>query len=448
MDSIDLLVLGGGESGTGAALLAHALGWKVAVSDRGSIQQLHKKELQDRGIAYEENGHNWTKNYSGLTVKSPGIPSASSVVTELKEAGAELISEIEWASRHTRGDIVAITGSNGKTTTTSMTHAIFRCAGMDVCMAGNIGNSMARELAETDSAHWVLEVSSFQLDDICSFRPRVAAILNITADHLDRYGHSLQAYADAKMRIAMNQEDDDLLILPDFDPVVNEALKRTPLRSHIVRFSDDPLQGPASEGAGLNEDQHIRIQLQNREPMELFDLSLPGRHNMYNSMASAIAARYLEVREESIRNALSNFERLPHRLESILSINGVEYINDSKATNVNSTQFALESMSRQTIWIAGGVDKGNDYQELVPIAKEKVKALVCLGKDNDRLIASFKDSIDLIAETDSMQAAVHTAFSIAKKGEAVLLSPACASFDLFESFEDRGQQFVNFVRQL
>jgi UDP-N-acetylmuramoylalanine--D-glutamate ligase len=447
MMSADLLILGGGESGLGAALLGHALGWKVLLSDGGTLKPKYREELKARGIQFEEGGHHFHQDFNGTVVKSPGIPGTAAAVEQLRKQGAEIISEIEWASRHCQGTMVAITGSNGKTTTTLLTHHLLKAAGMDVAMAGNVGTSVARLLAEGDHAFWVLEVSSFQLDDVVHFKPKVAAILNITPDHLDRYGYQLDAYADAKARIAMNQDENDWLIIPKNDPLVAAALERHPARSHKLYFGERPLLA-GEEGAGIHTNNIIHIQLKNQEPMEIFELALEGKHNKYNSMASALAARALEVRKQTIREALMNFENAPHRLESVLTISGVEYINDSKATNVNSCWYALESMNRPVVWIAGGVDKGNQYDELSELVKQKVKALVCLGKDNMKLINSFKDSVDIIAETDSMAAAVQTAHSIARKGDVVLLSPACASFDLFNGYEDRGDQFKSLVRQL
>jgi UDP-N-acetylmuramoylalanine--D-glutamate ligase len=447
MKELDLLILGGGESGIGAAYLGHALGLRVGVSDGGQIKEKFKEQLRKIEVSWEEGGHQWHKNFSGTVIKSPGIPGSAKAVQELKLQGAEVISEIEFASRHCNGTQIAITGSNGKTTSALLTQHILKKEGLDSVLAGNVGTSMARMLAEDDHDYWVLEVSSFQLDDIIHFKPKVASILNITPDHLDRYDYKLENYADAKARIAMNQDESDYLILPRFDLNVKAALERNPVKSKQVYFGTEELD-PESEGAGINTEQNIQIQLNNQEPMELFELALKGKHNTYNSMASALAARALEVRKETIREALMDFENAPHRLESVLTISGVEYINDSKATNVNSSWYALESMNRPVIWIAGGVDKGNEYSELEALVKDKVKALVCLGKDNDKLINSFKNSVDMITTTDSMVAAVQTAHSLASKGEIVLLSPACASFDLFDGYEDRGNQFKACVRQL
>lgn len=447
MQDCDLLILGGGESGVGAALLAQKLGMQPFVSDAGKLKTGFKEELIAAKIRFEEGGHHSITSYNGTVVKSPGIPGESAYVQQLKKQGAEVISEIEWASRHSKGKLIAFTGSNGKTTTSMLCYHILQSAQYDVALAGNVGRSMARELALTDHAYWVLEVSSFQLDDIVHFKPQIGAILNISPDHLDRYGNSFERYADAKMRMGLNQDEDDILILPDFDQAIKDGLQRHAIKSRKIFFGNQaPQEG--REGAGISKDKSILIQLKNSSTMELYDLALEGTHNAYNSMAATLAARALEVRKETVRDALLNFQNVEHRLESVLSISGVDYVNDSKATNVNSCWYALESINRPIVWIAGGVDKGNDYAPLKELVRGRVKALVCLGKDNDKLISSFKDDIDLIADTSSMMAAVRAAHSIARKGDTVLLSPACASFDLFENYEDRGRQFKDCIRQL
>ena len=439
-----IAVLGAGESGLGAALLGRALGMEVLVSDAGRIKSETKTELLERGIQFEEGGHTLSRviEYPWV-IKSPGIPEKAEVVQALRKAGVLLMGEIEFASRFTQGQILAITGSNGKTTTTLLLHHMLRKAGLDAALGGNVGTSMGRLRSERDYPYWVLEVSSFQLDDALLFRPNIAVLTNITPDHLDRYNYQFERYQASKMRIALNQTPDDVFIFCLDDPGTQEALTIHPVRSRQQGFS--LFEQPDAQAFGQGP---IQIKTENSDPMNLFELALQGKHNAYNSMAAALAARALGVRDETIRASLADFENIEHRLESVLQIGGVSFINDSKATNVNSTWYALDSMTQPTLWIAGGVDKGNDYDPLLPLVKEKVKALICLGVDNQKLIDTFKDCCEFIVETTSMEAAVRAAYGLAKKGDAVLLSPACASFDLFENYEDRGQQFKEQVRKI
>ena len=366
------------------------------------------------------------------------------MVKQIRKKGISVVSEIEFASRYTDATLVAITGSNGKTTTATLTHHILS-QDLDVGLAGNIGESFAKQMLKENHQNYVLEVSSFQLDDISQFQPKIAVLTNITPDHLDRYGYSFSAYRDAKFRITENQSADDFLIYDGDDPNIAEGLKVHNIRAQKLPFS---LERPVEQGAYI-EDKNMVITIANKQiTMPIASLGLQGQHNLKNAMAAATVATLLDIRKETIRNSLTHFQGVEHRLESVLKINNVQYINDSKATNVNSAWFALESMNKNVIWIAGGTDKGNDYDELKDLVRDRVKAIVCLGVDNDKIVRSFSNAVDMIVETQSMRDAVQVAYRLAERGENVLLSPACASFDLFENYEDRGRQFKNAVRNL
>ncbi len=440
------MILGGGESGVGTALLGKKMGFEVFVSDRGELKEEYRKVLENNGIPWEEGAHSEEKILNaGLVMKSPGIPDTVPLVRAIVAKGIPLISEIEFASRYTGALLIGITGSNGKTTTTMLTHHLLKGEGLHVGMAGNIGDSYAGMVAERDYDHYVLEISSFQLDGIVDFKPHIAVITNISPDHLDRYGYKFENYVASKFRIAMNQGPGDHLIYDADDPTIVAHLKKRPVRSKLIPFS---VKEKLTEGAWL-EDRTIKIKLeQNTMEMSTDILALEGQHNVKNTMAASMAALLVKVRKETIRQSIQSFQGVPHRLEKVLKINHVEYINDSKATNVNATYYALDGIKKSIVWIAGGVDKGNDYSELMPLVREKVKAIVCLGTDNTKLRESFGNVIELMVETYSMEEAVKVAYKIAERGDAVLLSPACASFDLFQNYEDRGNQFKNAVKNL
>ena len=378
-------------------------------------------------------------------MKSPGIPDKVPLVKALVEKGVPVISEIEFASKYTDANLIGITGSNGKTTTTMLTHHLLKDGGLNVGMAGNIGDSYAKMVAEQDFDHYVLEISSFQLDGIVDFKPHIAILTNITPDHLDRYEYKFENYIASKFRIAMNQDKNDYLIYDADDEVIQDWLKKHPVQSKLVPFS---VKRKLEEGAWL-EDKTIKIKLEHKT-LEMSEdiLALEGQHNVKNTMAASMAAMLVKVRKETIRNSIQSFQGVPHRLEKVLKINHVEYINDSKATNVNATFYALDGIKKPIIWIAGGVDKGNDYSELMSLVREKVKCIICLGTDSSKLIDAFGNVIDLMVETYSMEEAVKVAYKVAERGDAVLLSPACASFDLFKNYEDRGDQFKNAVKNL
>lgn len=441
----NVVVLGAGESGVGAALLAQQVGCAVFVSDFGKVKDNFAAELNQAGIAYEAEQHSEAKILAAdVVIKSPGIPEKAPIVQQIRKAGIELISEIEWAARFIDGQIVAITGSNGKTTVTSWIYHILKNAGLDVALAGNIGKSLARTLTEKTYAYYVVEVSSFQLDDIEMFKPHISIITNITEDHLDRYNYNFQEYIDAKLAITKNQDKNDYCIFCLDDEVTKEQIKRVQ-NTNCLPFS---LEQAVEEGAYLDTDEITFITKQKRLTMPIREFALAGRHNHYNAMAAGIASKLLGVRKENIRESLQDFKSLEHRMEYVLTIRGIEFINDSKATNINSAWFALESMNKDLIWIAGGKDKGNDYDELKDLVAKKVKAIICLGVDNEKLHKAFANEVGYIMDTQSMKEAVQMAYNLAGKGEAVLLSPACASFDLFDSYEDRGSQFKRAVRSL
>jgi UDP-N-acetylmuramoylalanine--D-glutamate ligase len=441
-----LVILGGGESGIGTAILGLKKGYDVFVSDNGVIAKKYKQVLLSNKIAFEEDGHSEEKIFSAdVVMKSPGISDTVSLAVSLKEKGVRVISEIEFASQFTDANIIGITGSNGKTTTTMLTHHILKEGMLNVGIAGNIGVSFALQVAESNFSDYVLELSSFQLDGIEKFAPHIAIITNITPDHLDRYDYKIENYIASKFRITKNQTKEDFLIYDADDLIIEDWLKKNKVQAQLLPFS---LEKEFIRGAFLKKDEIIIRTNTDEFKMGITSLALQGNHNVKNAMAASMTAQLLRVRKETIRESLESFEGAEHRLEKVLKINGVEYINDSKATNVNATFYALDSMQTQTVWIVGGVDKGNDYFELMPLVREKVKAIICLGVDNQKIIQTFGNVIDLIVETAGAEEAVKVAYKIAGKGESVLLSPACASFDLFDSYEDRGRQFKQAVREL
>lgn len=440
-----LVVLGGGESGVGAALLGKAKGFEVFVSDKGKIKEKYINVLKLSDIEWESEKHSESQILNAdLVVKSPGIPDTVPIVKLLKEQGVLVISEIEFASRYTHATLVGITGSNGKTTTASLMHHVLKQE-LEVGLAGNIGDSFAKQVLENDFSNYVLEISSFQLDNCVHFKPHIAVLLNITPDHLDRYDYEFDNYIASKFRIAMNQTAEDYLIYDADDNVITEWLEKHPVQSTLLPFS---LVEILENGAYLDKET-LKITIDNNQIiMPTKDIALQGKHNTKNAMAAATVAHLLKIRKQTIRESLENFHGVEHRLEEVLKINKVNYINDSKATNVNATYYALESMNSPTIWIVGGEDKGNNYAELFPFINEKVKAIICLGVDNKKLFENFESMVDIIVETQYMSEAVKIAYKIAESGDNVLLSPACASFDLFENYEDRGRQFKDAVRNL
>lgn len=444
-----IVVLGAGESGTGAALLAQKMGYAVFVSDFGPIADQYKKELEQAVIPFEENQH--TEDLilnANEVIKSPGIPDKAPIIKRLIEKNIPIISEIEFASRYTKAKLISITGSNGKTTTTMLTYHILRNAGLNVGLAGNIGKSFAKQVAFEDFDYYVLEISSFMLDNMYSFKADIAVLLNITPDHLDRYDYKMENYSDSKFRIIQNQQVDDVFIYCADDEEVKKGLSKRKINSKTYPFS---IEKTLEQGAFLQGEQIIiNLHHTNQEflTMSLKDLALQGKHNIYNSMASGIVAKVLELRNETIRESMGSFTNIEHRLEHVAKISGIDFINDSKATNVNSTWYALESMPGDVVLILGGVDKGNDYGMLKDLVKSKVKSIVCLGKDNKRIHEAFEDDVEVIVNTFSANEAVQIAYHLAKKGDTVLLSPACASFDLFKNYEDRGNKFKKAVKEL
>ncbi len=447
----NLVILGAAESGVGAALLGKKQGWEVFVSDGGAIKEEFRKELEEHAIAYEQGAHSVNNVLEAdLIVKSPGIPEKTAIMQEVRKAGIEVCSEIEFAYRYKgTSKIVAITGSNGKSTTTSMTYQLFRHAGYDVSMVGNIGYSFARQLVIQPTEWYVIEVSSFQLDDIHQFRPDIAVLLNITPDHLDRYDYKFENYVASKFRITENQTEEDYFIINQDDPVIQGYLATHTTNSHKIFFTmNEQNLRNEDEGAFISNDElHIMYGREDLR-MSIHDLSLKGKHNQHNSMAAGISGRVAGIRKEKIRESFETMDGLEHRIEYVATVRGVEFINDSKATNVNSVWYALESMKRPVILILGGIDKGNDYREIMDLVKEKVKAIVCLGVDNKPIHAAFDGIVEDIVDTQSMADAVHAAYALAEKDEIVLLSPACASFDLFRNYEERGRQFKEVVRAL
>jgi UDP-N-acetylmuramoylalanine--D-glutamate ligase len=440
-----LVILGGGESGVGTALLGKAKGYEVFVSDKGKLKEKYKEVLIHNEIEWEDEKHTEDKILNAdMVMKSPGIPDKVPLVKQIREKGILVVSEIEFASKFTNATIIGITGSNGKTTTATLTHHILKQE-LEVGLAGNIGESFAKQILEKDYPNYVLEISSFQLDDIVDFKPKIAVITNITPDHLDRYHYKLENYITSKFRIAENQTKDDYLIYDADDEILTNWLQSHPVQSTLLPFS---LVKIIENGAYLDK-QNIIITINNNQIiMPISSLTLEGNHNIKNAMAASTVAHLLKIRKQTIRESLENFQGVEHRLEQVLKINKVQYINDSKATNVNATYYALESMDSPTVWIVGGVDKGNIYEELYPFVNEKVKAIICLGVDNEKLLKAFGNMVDVIVETQFMSEAVKIAYKLAEAGDNVLLSPACASFDLFENYEDRGRQFKDAVRNL
>lgn len=441
-----LVVLGGGESGVGTAILGKKEGFDVFVSDKGTITDQYKEVLINFEIDWEDNQHTESKILNAdFVMKSPGIPDTIALVKKIASKNIPVISEIEFASKYTDAKIIGITGSNGKTTTTSLTHHVLRNGDLEVGVAGNIGDSFAKQVAETKVPYYVLELSSFQLDGIVDFAPHIAVLVNITPDHLDRYDYKFENYVASKFRIAMNQGEDDFFIYDADDLVISAYLNDNPIRSKLLPFS---LTKKVEEGAYI-ENENIIVTIENKKLiMPTQDLSLKGNHNVKNAMAAATVSQLLRIRKTTIRECLENFHGIEHRLENVLKINNVQYINDSKATNVNATYYALDAMKSATVWIVGGVDKGNDYTELYPLVNEKVKAIICVGIDNTKIINAFSNCVETIIESQSMKEAVNAAYELAERNENVLLSPACASFDLFKNYEDRGRQFKEAVREL
>ena len=445
--STKIVILGAGESGVGAALLAKQKGYNVFVSDASAIKPIFQAELEANHIPFESGSHDVKRILEADEVmKSPGIPEKNELVKQIRAKGIPVISEIEFGFRY-KGDskIVAITGSNGKTTTTSLLYHICKVAEEDVAIVGNIGFSFARQIAVDPKKLYVIEVSSFQLDDIKTFRPDIAILLNITEDHLDRYNYQFEYYIKSKFRIIENQTEKDCFIYCIDDEVITKHLELLTTNTNLLPFS---MKQELKKGGYIkNEQMMLKIQ-EERVTMSIYDFALKGKHNAYNTMAASIAASTLGIRKEKIREAVSNFHSLEHRMEFVATVKGVDFINDSKATNVNSTWYALESMQKPTILILGGVDKGNDYALVADLVKDKVKAIVCMGTDNAKLIEYFKDKVAQIIEVDSAKKAVNASFKLAEKGDVVLLSPACASFDLFKNYEDRGHQFKESVKEL
>ena len=441
-----LVVLGAGESGTGTAILALKKGWKVFVSDFGQIKPEYIEEMDRAGIEWEEGQHTEEKLISAdLVVKSPGIPHKAPMVQKFMAKGTGVISEIEFAGYYNTAKTICITGSNGKTTTTMLTYHILRKAGINVGLGGNIGRSFARQVATEDFDWYVLELSSFQLDDMFTFKADIAMLLNITPDHLDRYNYEMQNYVDSKFRILQNQTAEDWFIYnTDDEIIVDEINKRKPA-AQLAPFS---IRKEIQEQGAFADKEQITINIKDPFTMSIHDLALKGKHNTQNTLASGLGARILDIRKDIVRESFSDFVNVEHRLEFVAKVHGIEFINDSKATNVNSTWFALESMDSPTVWIVGGVDKGNDYSELVELVKEKVKAIICLGTENHKIIEAFSGVVETIVEAGSAMEAVAYGYRLASKEETVLLSPACASFDLFENYEDRGNQFKAAVRSL
>ncbi|HEY0611500.1 MAG TPA: UDP-N-acetylmuramoyl-L-alanine--D-glutamate ligase [Chitinophaga sp.] len=448
MQKQKLVILGAGESGIGAALLGKKQGYEVFVSDGGTIKDIYKQELAVNHIPFEEGHHSWDVILGAdEIVKSPGIPEKSVLMKKVREKQVPVISEIELAYRFSKDQqIIAITGSNGKSTTTALTYHIFKTAGLNAAMVGNIGISYARQVATAPADYYIIEISSFQLDDITTFKPNVAILLNITPDHLDRYEYKMENYVRSKFRIALNQTKEDYFIYCMDDPEIMGYLSTQTIYSTSIPFT---IMEPLKKEGGFIANDQVNIRL-NDDPVivSIYDLALKGKHNLYNSMAAGIAGRTMDIRKEKIRESLTSFKSLEHRMEYVATVRGVDFINDSKATNVNSLWFALESMEQPVVLIMGGVDKGNDYSAIKDLVKEKVKAIICLGVDNQPIHDALSDATPAMVDTGSMKEAVQAAFQAAAKGDVVLLSPACASFDLFKNYEDRGKQFKEAVREL
>ncbi|MBN2813349.1 MAG: UDP-N-acetylmuramoyl-L-alanine--D-glutamate ligase [Bacteroidales bacterium] len=441
-----IVILGAGESGTGAAVLAKKQGFDVFVTDSGKIKDVYKETLYNYEIEWEEGKH--TERHilnAAEVIKSPGISEKSDIVMAIRKKGIRIISEIEFAGRYTRAKKICITGSNGKTTTTTLIHHMLRKAGLNAGLAGNVGKSFAMQVATENYEYYVIELSSFQLDGMYDFKADIAILLNITPDHLDRYDYNLQNYVDSKFRISRNLSEDDFFIYCSDDEITIRELERIVTKAKQLGFT---LKEHRQQGA-YTEGDNMKIEVDDDLfEMSLAELALKGKHNTYNSMAAGIAGNVLKIRKPIIRESLMDFAGVEHRLERFIKVHGIEFINDSKATNVNSTWYALESMTTPVVWIAGGTDKGNDYSELMDLVKQKVKALVCLGIDNSKLHKAFDGIIPVIADAGSMKEAVQEAYKLGNTGDTVLLSPCCASFDLFENYEDRGRQFKKYVREL
>ena len=441
-----IVILGAGESGAGSAVLAVSKGFDVFVSDKGEVKEKYRDILNSYQIRWEEGNHNEELILSAdEVIKSPGIPENAPIVVKIREKGIPVISEIEFAGRYATGKMICVTGSNGKTTVTNLIYHILKKAGRNVAMTGNVGSSFAMAVAEKHYDYYVIELSSFQLDGMYKFRADIAVLMNITPDHLDRYSYKLQNYVDSKFRITQNMTNSEFLIYWDGDPIIQAELAKKQYGMTMLPFSDVKTEGMAA----YIEDKELIIDYPNKSNlMTIHELALKGRHNTYNSMAAALAGKVLNIRKEVIRESLADFQGVEHRLEPVITVCGINFINDSKATNVNSAWYAIECMETSIIWIVGGIDKGNDYSELFPVVSKKVKAIVCLGKDNKKIVEAFSDKVPTIVESTSMEEAVRSAYYLAKKGDTVLLSPACASFDLFKNYEDRGRQFKAAVRNL
>lgn len=440
-----LVILGAGESGVGAAVLAKVKGFEVFVSDMSAIKSNYKEVLDKYDICWEEKQHTESEILNAdEVVKSPGIPENAPMIVKLKERNVPIISEIEFAGRYTDAKMICITGSNGKTTTTMLTYHILKQAGLNVGLAGNVGKSLAYQVATCHYDYYVIELSSFQLDNMYDFKADIAVLLNITPDHLDRYGYEMQNYVDAKFRITRNQTKEDAFIFWNDDPIITRGLSKHPLNARLYPFAAEK----ENKVVGYVEDDKFVIDLEDPLTMEKEELALTGIHNIYNSLAAGISANLVNIQNEAIRKALGDFEGVEHRLKYVATVRGVQFVNDSKATNVNSCWYALQSMQTPVVLILGGKDKGNDYSEIEDLVKRKVHAIVCLGVDNTKLHAFFDSKVPQIADASSMQEAVEKAYSLARKGDTVLLSPCCASFDLFKSYEDRGEQFKECVLNL
>ena len=434
-------ILGSGISGIGAAILAKEKGYDVFVSDINKINSKAKNKLDSISIPWEENNHSYNHlKKSDLIIKSPGISNESEIVVKLRNSNVDIISEIEFASLYTNAFIIGVTGSNGKTTTTELIYHILKESGLNVGIAGNIGTSFSKQIAENSFDYYVLEISSFQLDNIIDFKPNIAIITNLVEDHLDRYNYDFNKYIDSKLRITMNQENSDTILYNIDDESLKDAINNSKTKASKIGYAINTSSFDGKNILIKNKKKTLMINIE--------ELSLKGRHNLLNAMVAITVADLLKISKDSIRDSLLTFKGLPHRLENVLTIQGVNYINDSKATNVNAAYYALDSMNSKTVWVVGGVDKGNDYSELLPLVREKVKAIICLGVDNKKIIETFSPIIELIVETESMDEAVKISRKIAEKKDTVLLSPACASFDLFKDYEDRGNQFKEAVRNL
>jgi UDP-N-acetylmuramoylalanine--D-glutamate ligase len=441
----NLVILGGGESGVGAALLGKKQGFRVFLSDRGQLKDDYRNKLVENGIEFEEGLHSEERILSAdLVVKSPGVPKKAALIEKLRERHVPIISEIEFASRYTNAKIIAITGSNGKTTTTSLLYHILTQEGLNVGLGGNIGKSFAEMVVNDEYEYYVLEISSFQLDDVDSFKPYIAILLNITPDHLDQYDYKLELYAQSKFKITANQTHEDYFVYNYDDNGIADLIKEINTEAKKIPYS---MSTNVNDGS-YADDENVTINFPDKLELPISEFALRGKHNVSNTMAAATAANILKIRKDTIKRSLFDFTAVEHRLETVIKVGGIEFINDSKATNVNAAYYALESMTAPTVWIVGGTDKGNDYSELMALVKKKVKAIVCLGVDNSKIIRAFEGVVDNIVETKSMQDAVRSAYMFGRKGDTVLLSPACASFDLFKSYEDRGNQFKKEVKNL